>query len=293
MEGLSASLDEMYGPYNSWEVSLKCYNVLLNSHTMLSVIIIAKNEEKRIRTCLESIRWADEIIVLDSGSTDKTTTIALEYTENVYETDWKGYGIQKDRALSFATGDWVLNLDADEFVDEDLKQEMIEAMASDEVDAYQVPIRMWFYGKELRHSGSPSRHVRLFKRKDASYSHDIVHEKVILPPKARIGKITHPIRHHCYYDISHAIYKMNRYSSYSARIRLAQKKTTNIMRVIVGTGWMFFRCFILQRGFLDGRDGLVLALLNAQGTFVRGLKQLYPDEDMQRVPNVEEKEGNS
>ncbi|WP_133127158.1 glycosyltransferase family 2 protein [Legionella nagasakiensis] len=258
---------------------------------MLSVIIIAKNEEKRIRSCLESIKWADEIIVLDSGSTDKTTTIALEYTENVYETDWKGYGIQKDRALSLATGDWVFNLDADESVDEDLKQEIIEAMASDKADAYQIPIRMCFYGKEQRYSGSPSRHIRLFKRKDAHYSHDIVHEKIILPSAAKIGKIKNAIRHHSYYDISHAIYKMNRYSSYSAKVRIAQKKKTDIIRVIIATGWMFFRCFILQRGFLDGRDGLVLALLNAQGTFIRGLKQLYPDQNMQRLPEIKKDEG--
>ena len=156
---------------------------------MLSVIIIAKNEEANIRTCLQSVEWADELIVLDSGSTDNTVAIAKEYTEKVYSTDWQGYGVQKQRALALATGDWVLNLDADEFVDEQLKNTIKAAIASDQADAYRIPICMNFYGKPLRFSSSPKRHIRLFKRSNAHYSNDIVHEKIVLPKGARISKI--------------------------------------------------------------------------------------------------------
>lgn len=256
---------------------------------MLSVIIITKNEALNIRRCLESIQWADEIIVLDSGSTDKTKEIALEYTEHVYEADWPGYGIQKNRALSKATQPWVLNLDADESIDPDLKTAITEAIKTDKAEAFRIPIRLYFYGKDMRYSGSPSRHIRLFKREGARYSEDIVHEKVILPGKSKLGQLIQPIRHHSYQDLSHAIYKMNRYSSYTAKIRIEQKKQAGLIKTCIGTAWMFFRCFILQRGFLDGQAGFILALLKAQGTFFRGLKQLYPDRAMQHLPKVENK----
>mgnify|MGYP002388318873 FL=1 len=162
----------------------------------LTVIIITKNEERNIRRCLESVQFADEIIVLDSGSTDKTVPIAKEYTENVFSTDWPGYGVQKQRALSKAQGDWVLNLDADESVSEQLQQEILDAMASDSADAFRVAIQMYFYNQPLRYSSSPNRHIRLFKRANAHFSNDIVHEKIVLPEGIRIGKIKNSIMHH-------------------------------------------------------------------------------------------------
>ncbi|KTD22373.1 glycosyltransferase family 2 protein [Legionella londiniensis] len=256
---------------------------------MLSVIIIAKNEELNIRRCLESVSFAGEIIVLDSGSSDSTVQIAKEYTDKVYETDWQGYGVQKQRALAYASGEWVLNLDADESVDELLKNAIEKAIQSNKADAYRIPIRMYFYNKALRYSSSPKRHIRLFKRQGARYSHDIVHEKIILPKDARIGKISTPIRHHSFRDLSHALYKLNRYSSYSAKIRIKEKKKISFTKTAVGTVWMFFRCFVLQRGFLDGKEGFIFAVMNAQGTLYRGLKQLYPDHLIDELPDVEDK----
>ncbi|WP_028389069.1 glycosyltransferase family 2 protein [Legionella fairfieldensis] len=253
---------------------------------MLSVIIIAKNEEANIRHCLESVRWADEIIVLDSGSTDHTVAIAKEYTEKVYCTDWQGYGVQKQRALSHATGTWVLNLDADETVSTLLKEAIQTVMVSNEADAYRIPIRMNFYGKPLRFSSSPKRHVRLFKREGARYSNDIVHEKIILPSTACIKKLKKAIMHNSFQDISHALYKINRYSSYSAKIKIETHKKANFAKTLLGTGWMFFRCYFLQRGFLDGKAGFLFAVFNAQGTFYRGIKQIYRDSQWHQLPNT-------
>lgn len=253
---------------------------------MLSVIIIAKNEEANIRCCLQSVQWAEEIIVLDSGSTDNTLAIAKEYTDKVYSTDWQGYGVQKQRALTLATGDWVLNLDADESVDNQLKEAIKEAMASNSADAYRIPICMNFYGNPLRFSSSPKRHIRLFKRGGAYYSDDIVHEKVILPTAARISKIKKAIMHHSFQDVSHALYKINRYSSYSAKIKIERNKSASFAKTMLGTSWMFFRCYILQRGFLDGRVGFLFAVFNAQGTFYRGIKQLYRDSQLDKLPNT-------
>lgn len=250
----------------------------LNGHFMLSVIIITKNEEPNIRRCLESVSFADEIIVLDSGSRDNTVAIAREFTEKVYVNEaWQGYGIQKQRALDFVSGDWVLNLDADESVSESLQDAIENAMESDEADAFRIPICMNFYDKPVPYSSSPQRHIRLFKRLGAHYSDDIVHEKIILPDEFRIEKITSPIMHHSFQDISHALYKINRYSSYSARIRLKKNKRPVFSSIIISTCWMFFRCLVLQRGFMDGKAGFILAVFKAQGTFYRGIKQLYPD----------------
>lgn len=245
---------------------------------MLSVIIITKNEANNLRRCLESVSWADEIIVLDSQSSDNTLEIAREYTQKAYlSEDWQGYGIQKQRALMLASGDWILNLDADESITEDLKEVILKAMSEDKADAYQIPIVMHFYGRDLPHSSSPTRHVRLFKRQGATYSPDRIHEKILLPKQARIAKLKLPIAHHSFQDVSHALYKINRYSSYSAKIRRQSMKSVGLTKILMGTSWMFFRCYILQRGFLDGVSGFLLAIFKAQGTFYRGIKQVYPD----------------
>jgi glycosyltransferase involved in cell wall biosynthesis len=253
---------------------------------MLSVIIITKNEEANLRRCLLSVSWADELIVLDSGSTDNTLAIAEEFTKKVFvNSDWQGYGVQKQRALELATGDWVLNLDADESVNDALKAAILDAIAKEGADAYRVPICMNFYGTPVPHSSSPTRHIRLFKRANSTFSSDIVHEKIVLPTTSRIDKLIQPIMHHSFQDVSHALYKINRYSSYSAQIRLQQKQSTSFVKILAKTIWMFFRCFILQRGFLDGPAGFLLAVFSAQGTFYRGIKQLYPDAALNKIQN--------
>lgn len=253
---------------------------------MLTVIIIAKNEEINLKRCLESVSFADEIIVLDSGSTDNTVAIAQQYTEHVFSTDWPGYGLQKQRALSKAQGDWILNLDADESVSKELKNEILEVISDDSADAFRVPIRMNFYSQVLKYSGSPSRHIRLFKRANAHYSEDIVHEKIILPKGARVEQLESAIMHHSFKDVTHALYKINKYSSYSAKIRIESKKNPSFVMTLISTGWMFFRCFILQRGFLDGKAGFLLSVFSAQGTFYRGIKQIYRDRNIDRLPKL-------
>lgn len=245
---------------------------------MLSIIIIVKNEEANLRRCLESVKWADEIIVLDSGSTDKSVAIAREYTDKVYETDWQGYGIQKQRALEQATGDWVLNLDADESVTEELKQAICSSISQDKADAYRIPILLNFYGKPLYYSWSPKRHIRLFKRQGARYSENIVHEAIVLPPQARVDQLKEAIQHHSFRDVTHALYKMNLYSSYSATMR-KKTRSPQLFKTIFGACWMFFRCYFIQGGFLEGREGFLLAVLSAQGSFYRGIKIIFHDKE--------------
>lgn len=251
---------------------------------MLSVIIITKNEAHNIRSCLESIAWADDIVVVDSGSDDDTVNIAKEFTSNVFEAGWQGYGVQKQRALDKAKGDWILNLDADETVSPCLKDKIIDVMKGDDVDGYRIPIQMYFYNKPLRFSASPSRHVRLFKRAGARFSNDIVHEKILLPDGAKIKQLSQVIQHNSFQDVSHALYKINKYSSYTAKTRIINNKKSSFIKTLFGSGWMFFRCYILQLGFLDGTAGFLLSYFHAQGTFYRGIKQIYKDKSIDKLP---------
>jgi hypothetical protein len=167
-----------------------------------------------------------------------------------------------------------------------LKAAMLEVMLADKADACRIPIRMCFYGKVLRFSSSPTRHARLFKRKNAHFSDDIVHEKIVLPDGARIMQLKAPILHHSFRDVSHAIEKMNRYSSYSANIRLENKERTTLWKTLLGTAWMFLRCYVLQGGFWDGQAGFLFAIMNAQGTFYRGIKVIYEDKQRAQLPSV-------
>jgi len=155
----------------------------------LSVIIIVKNEESSIRECLASVAWADEIIVLDSGSTDQTVAICKEYTDNVYETDWPGFGPQKNRTLQYATKEWVLSIDADERISYDLQTEIKRVIQMPRrYDAYSMPRRSNYCGRYMKHSGWwPDRVVRLFRRGKAHFSDDLVHERIIVEGKA--GKL--------------------------------------------------------------------------------------------------------
>lgn len=250
---------------------------------MISVIIIVKNEELNIERCLESVKWADEIIVLDSGSTDQTVKLAQKYTNKIFLTDWPGYGIQKQRALSYASYDWVLSIDADEVVSAALQQEIIHTVASNEADACQIPNRMVFYNKILRHSCCSHTKIRLFKKEGAYFSPDLVHEKVILPKNSRVKQLQAHMLHYSFRDLTHMIYKMNRYASYTAQMRITEKKGMSLTKSFLKAGWMFFRCYIIQLGFMDGKAGVVLATLNAQGSLYRGLKQLYPDKKVEYI----------
>jgi glycosyltransferase involved in cell wall biosynthesis len=247
---------------------------------MLSVVVITRNEGQNLSRCLQSVSFASEIIVVDSGSTDNTLQIARQFTPHVYEMDWRGFGIQKQRALEKATCPWVLNLDADEFIDEPLRVELLQAIEADVADAFQVPIRLQFYGKSLRYASSPAHHVRLYKRVGAAYSTAIVHEQILLPTTARIGQLKHAMMHHCYQDVSHMIQKLDKYSSYSASMRLKSKRTSSLTKACLGAWWMFVRSYFLQRGILDGKLGLLFSIYQAQGSFYRAVKQCYPDRNM-------------
>jgi glycosyltransferase involved in cell wall biosynthesis len=243
----------------------------------ISVIIIAKNEAASIARCLESVSWADEVIVLDSGSTDDTVAICRKYTKHVHETDWPGFGPQKNRALQRASGEWVLSLDADEWVMPALREEIRTAVAqAADRAAFRIPRLSSFCGRDMRHSGWwPDHVVRLFRRDRARFSDDIVHERVIVD--GRIGTLANPLRHETFTDLEDLLGKMNTYSTLSAREGHAQGKHGSLVQAIFKGLWAFVRTYFLRLGFLDGREGFMLAVSTAEGTYYRYAKLLLLD----------------
>ncbi len=240
---------------------------------MLSVIIITKNESRHIASCLNSVAWADEIIVLDSGSTDDTVAICKTYTSQVYETNWPGFGPQKQRALDKAQGDWVFSIDADELVTPQLQEEIKQAMQSKQFSGYQIPRLSSFCGKKIHHGGWwPDYIVRLFRRESANFLDVPVHEKVLVDGPT--GKLKSPLLHDTYQTLDEAIDKMNKYSSLSAKMLFDAGKKSSISKALIKTLWTFIRCYFIKTAFLEGRYGLMLAAVNSQGTFYKYIKLL-------------------
>lgn len=245
---------------------------------LLSVIIITKNEESVIRSCLASVQWADEIIVLDSGSEDDTVTICREYTDKVYVTDWPGYGRQKNRALAYVTGEWVLALDADERVSPELKASIQQAICSEQpAVAYYCQRRSQFLGKTMYHGDWGSdKCLRLFKKGHAHFSEDLVHERLI--PQGPTAQLTGFLWHDSIADFSELLIKLERYSTLGAQMKLAQGKRSGVVKAFGKALWSFLRGYVLRLGFLDGTKGLLLAIANAEGTYYRYLKVWFMQE---------------
>jgi len=241
--------------------------------TKISVVIITKNEASNIRFCLESVKWADEIIVLDSGSMDDTVEICTEFGAQVHTTtDWPGFGIQKNRALSFATGEWVLSLDADERISASLHTE-IDAVTNSakKYTAYQIPRLSSFCGQYMRHSGwYPDFVTRLFKRGAARFSDDLVHEHLIVDGST--GKLNQPIMHETFKNLDELLVKVNNYSTAGAQMLYNKNSQATLTKAILHAVWAFIRTYILRAGFLDGQKGFMLAISTAESTYYRYAK---------------------
>jgi glycosyltransferase involved in cell wall biosynthesis len=237
----------------------------------LSIIIITKNNAETIETCLQSVTFADEIIVLDSGSTDNTRDICKQYTTHVYETDWPGFGPQKNRALAKATGDWVFSIDSDEWIGDELKNEILTTIAENNGHVFSVPRRNRYFGHWIRYGDvGHDRVIRLFKRGAGEFSNDIVHEKVI--SKHPIQKLHSFLFHDSYRSIDEVLSRMNRYTTLSAQTRNQKGKTTSIAKALFSGWWAFTRSYFFRAGFLDGKAGLIIAISSAESSFYRHVK---------------------
>lgn len=236
----------------------------------LSVIVITKNEADRIEPCLQSVvDIADEIIVLDSGSTDNTVEICQRYTDNVTITDWPGFGKQKQRALDKATGDWVLSIDADEALDETMKAALIAMLEQEQIEhtAYRLPWGVTLYGKTLKYGRSARSVLRLFKREGARFTLDEVHETVV-PAPGSTGVMKGLLLHYTHRDYGHGLDKAAKYAWLgSQKYHRKGKKSHGLVLALLRGMWTFFHIYILRRGFLDGSVGFIVAMTYAQVNF--------------------------
>ncbi len=238
---------------------------------MLSAVIITKNESAHIEACLKSVAWADEIIVLDSGSEDDTVSKCLKYTDKVYQTDWPGFGIQKQRAVDKAKGNWILSIDADEIVTDDLKQEIQQVLIAPGFQGYNIPRLSSYCGKPMRHGGWwPDYTPRLFRSDCGHFTDSPVHERIVVT--GSVGKLTNPLLHDAFVDLEEVLRKINSYSSLGAKIQLDKGKRTSLLMAICRGLWTFFRTYILKAAFLDGRYGLMLSISNAEGSYYKYAK---------------------
>jgi glycosyltransferase involved in cell wall biosynthesis len=244
----------------------------------LSVVIITHNEENNIQACLESVSFADEVIVLDSLSTDQTVAIAKDMGALVHQTqDFPGFGEQKNRALDLVTNPWVLSIDADERVGEALAKEILQVIkgSSSAHPAYDIPRSTYFCGKWIKHCGwTPDRVLRLFRADQARFSDDKVHERLL--PKgqnnwdnAQIGHLNTPMLHYSYRSPEDYWRKLKAYSQIWAEQRHSRGQKTTVARAFVSALFAFFRSYVLQAGFLDGSMGLAVCVMQAQGTFAK------------------------
>ena len=238
----------------------------------LSVIVITKNEEAHIGACLDSVAFADEIVVLDSGSTDATCDIARAHGARIeVSPDWPGFGPQKNRVLDLATGDWVLSIDADERVTPELAQAIRHAIEAPAAEGFRIARLSNFCGRWIRHSGWwPDYVVRLFRRDAGRFTDAAVHEHVEI--QGRTGTLAGHFLHYPYASLEIFIDKINRYSTEAARGAFARGKRTTLLGTFGHGVWTFIRHYVLRRGFLDGWQGLVLAGMAGTGSFYRYVK---------------------
>ena len=241
--------------------------------SQVSIAIITRNEEKNIKDALDSVREFDEIIIVDSYSTDKTMEICKEYGTNIYQHEWEGYARQKQKAVDYASGPWVLILDADERLTPELKNEVTKKIADSRYDGYYIPRENYFMGKWIQHSGWwPDHTLRLFKKEVSHVEQREVHEKVIV--NGSIGYMSSPIKHYSYRTISDFVQRMDTYSTLSAKEFIHKSMVSSFGSMLVSPVLVFFKMFFLRQGFRDGIHGYVLAMLYSFYTFLKYVKIL-------------------
>jgi glycosyltransferase involved in cell wall biosynthesis len=235
----------------------------------ITATIITLDEERNIARAIESLRCCDEILILDSGSTDRTVELATNLGARVMEAGWRGFAGQKNCAAEQASHDWILSLDADEALSEALEGEIWNLKKNGPgCDAYTMPRLARYLGRWILHSGwYPDRKVRLYDRRKARWVGDFVHESVRVD--GRIGHLDSNILHFTCDSLSEHVKTMDRYTTLAAQELAARQVKIQMPRLIFDPAWTFCKSYFLQRGFLDGAEGLAVAYMAAFYTFLK------------------------
>lgn len=243
------------------------------SKPTLAIAMIVKNEAKHLAACLDTVKdWVDEIVILDSGSRDQTKEIALNYTSKFYQnSEWLGFGKQRQRAQQYVDSDYVLWLDADERITPELKQSILQAVVLNKTNTlYQIGRSSEVFGREIRHSGwYPDWVLRLYRTSNTQYNDALVHEKVIEPNGFQIEKLTGDLLHYTYENLHHYLTKSAFYARSWAEQREQAGKTATLFQGMTHAISCFVKMYLLKAGFLDGKQGFLLAVLSAHSTFIK------------------------
>lgn len=243
------------------------------SKPTLAVALIVKNEAQHLKACLDTVHgWVDEIVVLDSGSTDSTEQVAREYTDKFFVNEnWPGFGPQRRLAQSYIDSEYVLWLDADERVTPELKQSILQAVAANKPNTlYRFPRLSWVFGRYIRHCGwYPDRVLRLYPTKLTQYDDSLVHEKVEVSKGMQVENLTGDAIHYTYNDMNHYLVKSAGYGKAWAEQRHKRGKKSSLSQGMLHAIGCFMKMYVLKAGFLDGKQGLLLSLLSAHSTFIK------------------------
>jgi glycosyltransferase involved in cell wall biosynthesis len=239
----------------------------------VSAVIVTLNEERALPKCLKSLSFADEILVIDSGSEDRTVEISQQLGARVIHQDWLGYGKQKQFGVDQAGHDWVLCVDADEWVSDELASSIKEVLNNPLCKGYRFPRCNRFLGRWLRHGeGYPDISLRLFDRRHGAWSDDPVHEYVEVGDK--VGALKGDLMHESEEGLQDYLVKQNKYTSLQAEEMYAAGKRFSLIKILLGPIWRFMKFYIFRLGFLDGIPGLIHILIGCQNTFIKQVKVL-------------------
>jgi|LGOV01.1.fsa_nt_gb (heptosyl)LPS beta-1,4-glucosyltransferase len=254
----------------------------------LTIALITKNEVENLEACLQSVAWADEIVIVDSGSTDGTLDVARNFTDKVFvEADWPGFGRQRQRAQAKASGDWILALDADERVTPELKGEILQVLEKDDRNnVYAMPRLSWAFGAFIRHSGwYPGYVFRLYPKSRAQFDDALVHEKLEIDDGLMCKYLTADLLHYTFRGLENWVTKTARYAKDWADQREQAGKRVGFSAGFGHAAAYFFKAYIIRLGFMDGRAGLLLAILGAYSRFLK-----YTDLWLRSVPSKPERD---
>jgi len=248
----------------------------------ISATVITFNEERNIRAALESLSWADEIIVVDSNSTDRTVEIAREFTARVYVRQWPGYSAQKTFASEAASNDWIFNLDADERISERLARELIALKNADAppVAGYEMPRHTFYLGRWIKHAGwYPDLKLRLYDRTRGRWRGDYVHESVAV--EGAVERLEGEILHYTVENASEHHLRMDKYTTLAARELFARGKRASAASILMSPVSAFIRSYFFKLGFLDRVPGLAISAFAAHYAFLKQLKlwEMASDEE--------------
>ncbi|WP_019615996.1 glycosyltransferase family 2 protein [Psychromonas ossibalaenae] len=241
------------------------------SENKISAIIITKNEQNNLPACLDSLTWVDEIIIVDSGSIDQTENIAAKYGAKFYShTNWQGFGKQKQLAQNYATSKWILAIDADEVVSPELQQSIQQQISAADADTvFKIQRKTWVFGRFLEHSGWVDKIIRVYPKEIARYNDALVHEKIITDENAKIAQLDGDLFHYSYGDMENYLVKSASYGKAWADGRQARGKKSSLTQGFTHALGCFLKMYLLKRGFLDGKQGLLIAVLSAHSTFIK------------------------